>query len=46
MADSSISISELVQDIRTNRMRLPEMQREYVWKSTQVRDLFDSRYRR
>ncbi len=27
------------------RLRLPEMQRRYVWRSTRVRDLFDSLYR-
>ena len=26
-------------------MRLPEIQRRYIWKSTRVRDLFDSLYR-
>lgn len=40
------AIRTLIDDIKSNRMRLPEMQREYVWKSTQVRDLLDSLYRR
>lgn len=35
----------LIDEIKSNRMRLPEMQRAYVWKSTQVRDLLDSLYR-
>ncbi len=39
-------LRNLVQDIKENRMKLPEMQRDYVWKSTQVRDLLDSLYRK
>ena len=39
-------IRTLIGEIRSNRMRLPEMQRAYVWKSTQVRDLLDSLYRK
>lgn len=39
-------IRSLIEEIKSNRMRLPEMQREYVWKSTQVRDLLDSLYRK
>jgi len=35
----------LIDEIKSNRMRLPEMQRAYIWKSTQVRDLLDSLYR-
>ncbi|MBM7845433.1 GmrSD restriction endonuclease domain-containing protein [Herpetosiphon giganteus] len=38
-------IQELVNDIEHGHLLLPEMQRGYVWKSTQVRDLFDSLYR-
>ena len=38
------SIQSLVTDIRDGKLLLPEMQRAYVWKSTQVRDLFDSLY--
>lgn len=37
-------IQSLVNDIKEGRLLLPEMQRGYVWKSTQVRDLFDSLY--
>src|SRR5436309_2044140 len=37
-------IQSLVADIRDGKLLLPEMQRRYVWKSTQVRDLFDSLY--
>jgi hypothetical protein len=39
------TIQELVTDIENGHLLLPEMQRGYVWSSTQVRDLFDSLYR-
>ena len=32
--------------IERGRLRLPEMQRRYVWRSPRVRDLMDSLYRR
>jgi hypothetical protein len=37
-------IQSLIADIHDGKLLLPEMQRAYVWKSTQVRDLFDSLY--
>ncbi len=37
-------IQSLVEDIRDGKLLLPELQRRYVWKATQVRDLFDSLY--
>lgn len=37
-------IQSLVADIRDGKLLLPELQRGYVWKATQVRDLFDSLY--
>ena len=37
-------IQSLVNNINEGRLLLPELQRGYVWKSTQVRDLFDSLY--
>ncbi len=45
MANSTKKISELVEEVSRHDLVLPEMQRRYVWKSTQVRDLFDSLYR-
>lgn len=45
MSNSSASAKELVDKVLRNEIRLPEMQRGYVWKSTQVRDLIDSLYR-
>jgi len=37
-------IQALVADIRSGKLLLPELQRSYVWKSTQVRDFFNSLY--
>lgn len=39
------SVEELVCMIERGELRLPEMQRQYVWRSTRVRDLLDSLYR-
>ncbi|KAB8145741.1 DUF262 domain-containing protein [Chloroflexia bacterium SDU3-3] len=38
-------IQSLINDIRDGKLLLPEMQRGYVWKAPQVRNLFDSLYR-
>lgn len=45
MAKSEASVEELVSMIERGELRLPEMQRQYVWRSTRVRDLMDSLYR-
>lgn len=45
MSYQDVSIRELVAQMKRGDIRLPEMQRGYVWKSTQVRDLLDSLYR-
>ncbi len=45
MKKSSIPIQELVAQIQRGEIRLPEMQRGYVWRGTKVRDLLDSLYR-
>lgn len=45
MAKAEASVQELVGMIERGELRLPEMQRRYVWKSTRVRDLLDSLYR-
>ena len=45
MAKGESTVQELIDQIQRNEIRLPEMQRQYVWKSTRVRDLFDSLYR-
>ncbi|MGL4943415.1 MAG: GmrSD restriction endonuclease domain-containing protein [Thermoguttaceae bacterium] len=45
MPKAEASVEDLVSMIERGELRLPEMQRQYVWKSTQVRDLLDSLYR-
>src|SRR5213594_4385568 len=45
MAKAEASVEELVGMIERRELRLPEMQRRYVWRSTRVRDLLDSLYR-
>ena len=45
MAKAEASVEELVGMIERGELRLPEMQRRYVWGSTRVRDLLDSLYR-
>jgi hypothetical protein len=45
MAKAEATVEELVGMIERGELRLPEMQRRYVWKSPRVRDLLDSLYR-
>src|SRR5580704_7514624 len=45
MAKAEASVEELVGMIERGELRLPEMQRRYVWRATRVRDLIDSLYR-
>ena len=40
MAKAEASVEELVGMIERGELRLPEMQRRYVWRSTRVRDLW------
>lgn len=44
ISSQSREIQALVEDIRDGRLLLPELQRRYIWKATQVRDLLDSLY--
>lgn len=45
MAKVDISVGNLVDMIARGELRLPELQRQYVWPATRVRDLLDSLYR-
>jgi hypothetical protein len=45
MAKAEASVEELVAMIQRGDLRLPEMQRRYVWRAPRVRDLLDSLYR-
>lgn len=45
MQQQNIPISTLVDMYKCGELRLPEIQRHYVWRATRVRDLLDSLYR-
>jgi hypothetical protein len=45
MSKAEATVEELVSMIGGGQLRLPEMQREYVWQAPRVRDLMDSLYR-
>lgn len=45
MQQQNIPISTLVDMYKRGELRLPEIQRHYVWQATRVRDLLDSLYR-
>jgi hypothetical protein len=45
MQKTDISVLDLVTMVEKGELRLPEMQRGYVWRGTRVRDLLDSLYR-
>ncbi len=45
MPQVDYSINYLVDMYSRGELRLPEIQRQYVWRSTRVRDLLDSLYR-
>ena len=37
-----MTVGQLVEDIRSGRTGLPDLQRPFVWKDNKIRDLFDS----
>jgi uncharacterized protein with ParB-like and HNH nuclease domain len=45
MSKVDTTVGKLVAMIADGELRLPEMQRRYVWRATRVRDLLDSLYR-
>jgi hypothetical protein len=45
MQQTNIPISSLVDMYKRGELRLPEIQRHYVWRAPRVRDLLDSLYR-
>ncbi len=45
MPKQDITIRQLVDKVKSGELRLPEMQRKYVWTAVKVRDLLDSLYR-
>jgi hypothetical protein len=45
VSKQEMSVNQLVANIEKGYIQKPEMQREYVWRATRVRDLLDSLYR-
>jgi len=45
LSKAEATVQELVDMIERGQLRLPEMQRRYVWRAPRVRDLLDSLYR-
>ncbi len=45
MALLNKTVNELLIDIERGRIALPDMQREFIWENTQIRDLVDSLYK-
>ena len=45
MQQQNVPISTLIDMYKRGELRLPEIQRQYVWRATRVRDLLDSLYR-
>ena len=45
MGQQDLTVQELVGKLKRGTLRLPELQRGYVWRAQQVVDLFDSLYR-
>ena len=43
--DTGYSLWGLIENIRTGRVALPDIQRPFVWSAAKTRDLFDSMYR-
>ena len=42
---NNVSVSTLLGDVKDGTIAIPEIQRPFVWDTTQVRDLIDSLYR-
>ena len=38
------AVSQVLADVRSDKIAIPELQRPFVWKTSQVRDLIDSLY--
>jgi len=45
MALLNKTVNELLVDIERGRIALPDMQREFIWENTQIRDLVNSLYK-
>jgi len=40
-----LSVEALISDVKTGEIGIPEIQRDYVWRRTQIAKLLDSMYR-
>lgn len=38
------AVSQILADVHSDKIAIPELQRPFVWKTSQVRDLMDSLY--
>lgn len=43
--DTTYTIEQLISQIETGEIAVPDLQREYVWKPSDIRDLLDSMYK-
>ncbi|MGK0483217.1 MAG: hypothetical protein ACJAQ3_003199 [Planctomycetota bacterium] len=43
--NSQLSVDQVVKELESGSIALPDIQRPFVWKNTKVRDLLDSMYR-
>lgn len=41
-SNTTLTVNQLIEKIDTGELRLPELQRPFIWKDSKVRDLFDS----
>lgn len=39
------AVTQLLADVKNDRITIPELQRPFVWDSVKVRDLMDSLYK-
>ena len=44
-SDTNYEIGQLISQIETGSIAVPDLQREYVWKAADIRDLLDSMYK-
>ena len=44
-SNTTLTVNQLIEQIDTGALGLPELQRPFIWKDAKVRDLFDSMMR-
>ena len=45
LSNTTLTVNQLIEQIDTGALGLPELQRPFIWKDAKVRDLFDSMMR-